>query len=425
MFELICMSYALQFSLPLYLNPNQITILSVPTRLPWQSILNALTLTTLGISVMIASYYIWRFSPPARRIQPLNLSLDYKQSRRYLIFAITTGLLIYFSQSIGVVNFQGSRIGAIALLAANQFNLALIILAYQVYTKGQQPVFPPFILYGLGVVAFALGLSTGMLESTFIPVFFVLVVYWHTTKKIPWRLMFVGVIIFGLLNDVKHDYRSQVWFSNTSLTERVMVWFDLTTQRIGELIQGDGRIEGEAVFRKSAERFNLLHRFAHVLEMTPDIVPYHDGASYQYFLYTWVPRVIWSDKPNVASIINSMDRSYLLVGENARAGIGIGHLPEAYANFGVIGVTIVMSLQGFFFALFGRLYSDSESAAGRAIYLLIMVVFMNGIGTYLAVHFGNILQQIIVYTLVIQFFAGRLQPKSKTMLVSPLVINKR
>jgi hypothetical protein len=123
--------------------------------------------------------------------------------------------------------------------------------------------------------------------------------------------------------------------------------------------------------------------------------------------------------------MNTMDSTYNLIEKDARAGIGLGHLPEAYANFGIMGIITVMSLQGFFFALFRRLYGDAASLASRAIYLLVMVMFMNGIGSYLAIHFGNLLQQIIVYTLVLQFMAGRLLPTGRTLPANVSLLNKQ
>ena len=61
--------------------------------------------------------------------------------------------------------------------------------------------------------------------------------------------------------------------------------------------------------------------------------------------------------------------------------IGIGHLPEAYANFGLIGVMAIMFLQGLFFGYLDRRLNCNVNFVGHAIFLSIMIYFLNGIGS--------------------------------------------
>lgn len=98
-------------------------------------------------------------------------------------------------------------------------------------------------------------------------------------------------------------------------------------------------------------RFDLVHKFAYVQEITPAIKPYYYGSTYSYFLYAWIPRLLWPAKPSAAQANEQLDVDYRLKAPEQGSTIGIGQLPEAYVNFGLLGIILVMSIQGFVFAL--------------------------------------------------------------------------
>jgi hypothetical protein len=85
----------------------------------------------------------------------------------------------------------------------------------------------------------------------------------------------------------------------------------------------------------------------------------------------------------------------------------LGQLTEAYANFGVIGILIIMALQGLIFGVLDGLFNGPESEGGRAIYLSIMVSLLNGIGASTPIIFGSLLQNSLGSALILRLFSSR------------------
>jgi hypothetical protein len=140
--------------------------------------------------------------------------------------------------------------------------------------------------------------------------------------------------------------------------------------------------------------------------MTPAFIPYYRGESYSYFLYAWIPRLLWSDKPSASAATDRLDLDYGFKYESQSVTVAIGQLPEAYANFGVLGIGLVMALQGVVFALLDAMLNGPRSEGGRAIYLVIMAYFLNGIGSSAAVLFGALVQYILASALIMRPFAA-------------------
>jgi hypothetical protein len=160
--------------------------------------------------------------------------------------------------------------------------------------------------------------------------------------------------------------------------------------------------------RSSIYRLDLIHKFAHVNSLVPRYVPFYQGETYGYLLIGWIPRVIWPDKPLASESNQRMDVDLGLkyAAQTGRSTIGIGQLPEAYANFGILGIIIVMLVQGMIFSGLDHLLNGPRSGGGRAVYLSLMVFLLNGIGSSTAIWFGGILQITIANVLILRPFAS-------------------
>jgi hypothetical protein len=409
MFEVLCLAYALQFSVPLYLEPNALVILNDSVTLRWDDVFRALLISILGVSAMIAGYYIIRSGKPARNLPRIDLPLAPARRTQYLVLAFALGLGGMLLQLAGIGGNADSSFGAIIRLLAMQFSTATVILAYQVYNGRRRSPALALTLYGLVAVAVLLGLATGLLENALIPLVLLFIVRWHATHSFPWWFLVGGFALFVVLTPVKNQYRDQVWYGtgNYTLSERIDLWATLGLQSVQNVVSGDILTTSGPAITQAMARFDLLHKFAYVQAETPSVVPYYNGATYGYFLYAWVPRVVWPDKPSASTANNTVDVDYgfLYSFQTGTTNIGIGQLPEAFANFGVLGVIFIMLLQGLLFGTLDRALNNPHSDGGRAIYLSIMVFFLNGIGSSAAILFGAIIQYTIASVLILRIFA--------------------
>jgi hypothetical protein len=413
MFELICLSYGLQFSNPLYLQPSQIVIKGEVLTLPWEWVLKAILLAMLGVSCLIGGYHLASRRGILNKLPVVDLPLSQKARSSYVWFGLVAGLL-------GVLfEVRGFRIGeslsALFGLVTNQFRVAVAILAYMVYRKRARSVTDPLVLYFAVALGGALGLVTGMLENAFVPLVLVIAVRWHVRGKVPLRLMTIAVVAFLVFNAVKSEYRKEAWSGQAELgvMDRLGLWLDLSGHKVRETTRGDTLENAETVLRDAMKRFDLLHKFAYVVEMTPDVVPYYEGRTYGYFVVALIPRFLWPGKPS-ASDANAridIDYGFLYEQQRGKATIAIGQLPEAFANFGVLGVAVVMAIQGVLLGMANRVFNGPNSDGGRAIYLSFMVFLLNGVGTSTVMWFGALLQNFAANAVILRLFAKGLRAK--------------
>lgn len=405
MFELICLAYGVQFGLVGQMLPNSIVILSRRQLFREETLLHATLLAALGIAGLIVGYEIARRISLIRDIPPMDLPLDPARGRFYMAAAPVLGAGIFFFQSFsGGVSQQ---FGALVGLLSGQLYLAIVLLAYAFYNPLRKTRLITLLFWFALLVGVALGLNTGFLERAAVPLVLVVIVRWHQTRKLPLASIASLLMVLVLFNSVKGVYRSQAWYGENGGQSGIGLWLSLISQSATELASGDGEAQQEAgdTFLK---RFDSLHRFAWVIQKTPLDVPHYGGETYGYFLYGWIPRFVWPDKPSASTgAAYRIDVDYQLITPDriGMTNIGIGFLPEAFANFGAGGIFFVMGLQGVFFAALQRLLDGPNSQGGRAIYLAVMVFFLNGIASSTVTLFGALLQIVLANGLILRCFS--------------------
>jgi hypothetical protein len=404
MFELICLSYALQFSMPVYTQPSWLLINNqqIPVRV--NTVFEVLLYVELGVVAMVAGYYLVRRSSVARILPSLDLPLVPQRRSTYLWVALVGGGILALLQVLGWGFLRGPAFGAVVRLVTSQYNVAVVLLAYVVYGGEEHSMLRSIALYAAVVFGFVVGLMTGMLENTLMPLVLVLAVRWHATRRVPWLAILVGLVLYLVLNPAKFEYRQQVWFGGQEygVSERLQVWALAVEDELSTVRQQE---VWEETLRDSLARFDLVHKFAYVRDMTPAFIPYYRGQTYSYFLYAWIPRLLWPDKPSASEATDRVDLDYGFKYESQPVTVAIGQLPEAYVNFGILGIGLVMALQGVVFALLDTVLNGPRSEGGRAIYLVTMAYFLNGIGSSAVALFGALLQHILASALLLRPFA--------------------
>jgi hypothetical protein len=177
---------------------------------------------------------------------------------------------------------------------------------------------------------------------------FLVLVYWVQRRQIPWKSIVVMVIAFILLNGVKGEFRQAAWsgaYSDASTQQRAALFVRLSWEQI----MGEGAYAGGA-YDSVVNRASQIGFLTHIVQQTPDIVPYWNGSTYSFLLYMMIPRIIWPDKPTQTLGFEFTHRYGMRDESDTTTSLNLPWMVELYANFGDAGVVFGMALIGMLFA---------------------------------------------------------------------------
>src|SRR5207248_1322648 len=134
--------------------------------------------------------------------------------------------------------------------------------------------------------------------------------YFLTNLQIRRRIPLMGVV--GLLVYVfflspgKDAYRATNWqqgqsgalIGGGSIVDRTQAWVTAAGDQWQLAIQDPAGNGPLPLLQTTLGRVSLLRATANVVDRTPSLVPYQNGATYSFLVYGWIPRFIWPDKPS-------------------------------------------------------------------------------------------------------------------------------
>lgn len=295
------------------------------------------------------------------------LMITQKDSIRYLLLFVCAGLLFGLNEVTGLVAFPGNSKSVVRGICTSLSTMGLFVLAYY---KGRglldkrSSLF--FVLGAVGTII--MGLCSLMLAEALVPVSMVLFGYTLGSSKVPWRLLAALFVIMSLLHAGKYEMRALYWGGEQAPEKQLTLWNlpefygDWTRAGLEELggfkgvFAGSQKTEGESQ-ASFFERSGNLHMLLLVMRKTPSEVPYCNGATYAPIPALLVPRFLNNQKgiSHVANQFLSANYGLVEVESVGTVSIGWGLVPEAYANFGLVGVMVLALALATFYSWIGRL----------------------------------------------------------------------
>lgn len=399
-FQVLCLAYAIQFAVPIFTREPALQLAYARTvYLADEDVIDVLLLSILGVGSLVAGYYGFQATRLAKGLPAIDLHLNEKKAFIYcVVIAILTPSLAkadsFLPESIYFQLF------ALIKILQNQSLVAIAILGCLIYS-GRGLVRHRIVLYWIIGLTVTQGLSTGMVEQTVAPIATLFIVRWQMVKRPPVLGIAVVAAIVIFLSPVKHEYRKMTWSEETpggdSPLNKALLWTEQASQYWADTLSGRQSF-GEST-EQAASRMDLIHQFALVRSLTPSEVPYQYGATYSYFLVTFIPRALWPEKPEAGAANKFFGVNYGLTTEQGieKTTFGVSLLAESYINFGLIGVILGMACQGAILGLLQHLFGEWDSGeGGRAVYVSFFVFFLNGIGSSADMLFGNVIQSALL-----------------------------
>lgn len=170
----------------------------------------------------------------------------------------------------------------------------------------------------------------------------------------------------------------------------------------------DGYINGvrrasTSATQTAVRRISHTWLFAHVVEKSPEEIPFWGGQTYKPLFTAMIPRAIWPDKPQ--EITGGLfGKRYELLKPTSLTSLNLPWHIETYVNFGISGVLIGMALIGAFLALLDKLLNAPgrrELEIGIGLGILIPLTFQD---SNFSLMVGTLPQ--FVLCLYVYFWAG-------------------
>ena len=392
LFALVASMYWLFYAVPLFWGDRVRPSMGPASQVPDDAITQAIWMALLGVVTLwvgIRSGIGGRFALSTVRDVPAD-------PRRwgYLRLLLIGGTAFsLYPNSAYIAGEEGRQL----VLAFESFiPLAVFIVLFRSYLRGNASHLDKCLIVAYFGAQFILGLASGWLGAWLLVAGAALATYLAERKRVPLVPVLLVVAYVLFFQAGKGEYRATYWLGarQSSPIDQVAAWTSAS------LSQWQGALRswsvGPQLFHDAVMRASLLTQTANVVDLTPRVVPYQHGATYQYVAVGWVPRFLWPDKPSA----NGANQFYQVAyGLTARQGLGgvsiaIGTLTEGYMNFGWLGVVIVMFFLGLLFDFVQRSFLSLESGfLFAAIGIAILVQFMQ-IESQMAIYLGGLVQKV-------------------------------
>jgi len=367
------------YALPLILG-NTLTLFK-PSELIWAG-------SSVGLFLTAASLAAWPFfgvvrspmiSPTGSRPNQYARSIRTRAANniavaeqlKLIFLGLAGGILFNYAFLAGYLTFLGSFS---SVVRAGVMPLASVACYMMGFARGSGSLTGErwaFALCGF-ILLTLLSMSGLFLVGAAMNGIAILLGYVLGARRVPWAVLGCLFLVFGILNAGKGHIRDQYWapqsqsLQNSSILKlpgMMANWFVTGLENIGS---------SEQTGPSLLERASLLHMVLTVQQVTPRIIPYLDGKTYEMLPAMLVPRFLQPDKIESQAALNFLSVRYgrQIAEAQSSTTIGWGLVSEAYANFGNVGVILVGAVFG---VLCGFLMRLSANAAPVSLAMLITI----------------------------------------------------
>jgi hypothetical protein len=370
--ELVALHFFLIMVPPVFLGPIEFIGAWLQTETSGENLTRLMVIVIIGIFSLYAGY---RLADLKGRLSLPAFHIDWERSANFLLFY----LLIASFSTLFEAQIPTTLKKLTHLIFFVNGSVAVYALSIA-WHSNHLPNSKKLTAAGLILLFSTICLSTGWLSSFIYPLIALLIGEVQITHRIPWRKIALLILLIVVLSITKAAFREKYWQGSMGLRDRGGVadavgraqdWMRKSLQEVSNIKKG--------AHETATVRANHLAFMGHVVQMTPEVLPYYDGFTYRQIIPMLLPRFIWPDKPSTMDLTNEVALRYgwlspLLVG---RVAVSAGLMDEAYMNYGVGGVVLVMFLFGAFIRIMTDTFGDRHRGLG---WQLLFVGFLFGGG---------------------------------------------
>lgn len=301
---------------------------------------------------------IW-LSLTGRKLKPPEavLMISREHSELYLFVFVVLGLLFYLNQLAWIIPFPGNTMQIARGITGSLSTLGIFVLAFydgQGLLKRSQSI-------ALAVLAtlIALAGAAGLIMATaVVPVAMLLMGYALGSGKVPWKSLATVLLVAAILHPGKFAMRELYWgpdrpaFRLTMLPQFYADWFGYGWDQVATMTGLSKKLQEDELQTTIFERSGALHMLLLVQKKSPDEVPFLNGLTYQPIPRLLIPRFLDDEKgiSHAGNVLLTVNYGVQTIEQTASTSIAWGLVPEAYANFGYVGVVALAVVLAIFYS---------------------------------------------------------------------------
>lgn len=388
--------YGLYFGLPLlFENSLSLNIRQIPIHLSSK----AQAYSLLGWWGLMFGYYLG--APIFKPIKKTRIFLNKNRAKWLAIGLIFAGGIL--NMLFRYVSIPGMLRQPLHLLADSQ-DLGVGILVLLSVMKSLNLIWNRALWLLIIPIILLINVGEGSVGALTTMGIFIIMIVVGAKLKIPWFFFIVILVATVLFRGNIGEYREEVWYRDDTrpiytrgaVSDSIMLIKIVHKNVTSE--EQDGVQEAVDVVK---DRTNHLAYFAHVIDMTPEYVPFWNGESYLTFPISLIPRAMWPTKPskNIGQVFGH--RYGFLFKKDKHTSINCPLVVEAYMNYGIVGVFLIMLFIGLIYRFLLIKFTSKHSGGGSLILGAFIMSQLVNIESDFSVTFGYVLQGYIVYFIII------------------------
>ena len=366
----------------------------------------ALATVLAGVTLMLLFFQLGRMSV-CRRIPAIRLPAAYPDTGLvFLLWTLLLGHLAYFFvQPLQQVPSIGQFLQPVGYLSYGMF----YILWRERRIARWQSIIVFLVIFPAEIVGMFLN---GLLTPVVLILIFLYCIQMYATGKVRiLPFIIVPVLIFGTYHFLP-TYRQLTWMQPPGTAMGTLEKLDnlryAALKTVGQVFgwpsnHPRGTFSGRVVI-PVVQRISATAKFAYVFEITPQQVPYWKGATYTPLLTSFIPRVLWPDKPE-ERLGQEFGHRYGILGPTDKiTSENVPWVTEFFVNFGIAGVLLGMSLMGLVLAALDKLFNSRHMTSLEAVTGATILFPLFYQGSNLSLMTGSVLP--LTVSLLIFFHGG-------------------
>jgi hypothetical protein len=383
--------YFCYYGLPAFRGPLQARGL----RLPDAPVETALELALVGLLLLYLGFYAtrtWTALPRAR------LALDLpRNAMRLLLLAVASEVARLLATRGEIPIELGQWVKLIMMMPTIFFGGMFLLLL-----RGKLPRVHLAVGLALLFLHLMLDFATGSIAVPLQTIASLMFLYVAERVRVPLvALLAVALVVIPSLG-TKLEYRRIIArHPEMTYSERIELFAGL----VHNVFVPSGKMTFRDAGDAAESRTDHLSAFAYVISRTPSSVPYWGGETYSTLLTTFIPRVLYPDKPQKTLGQDYGHRYHFIGPHDKTTSINLEQTVEMYANFGVKGVLIGMLLMGFVYSMLYRVLNHAQAGDGGILIAAHTFTTLLNIESDVSLVFGAIVQEAVLLALVLYLVA--------------------